>query len=62
MAQNFSMSALMSPVPPITSMNFFLSGASFIAICNFNTNLIEVGEKDNIFHENVSNVQEERYK
>ena len=32
--QNFSMSALMSPDPPITSMNFFLSGASFMAICN----------------------------
>ena len=32
--QNFSMSALMSPDPLITSMNFFRSGASFIATCN----------------------------
>ncbi|MFS7902491.1 hypothetical protein Hanom_Chr01g00011931 [Helianthus anomalus] len=30
-AQNFSISELMSPFPATTSMNFFLSGASFIA-------------------------------
>lgn len=32
--QNFSMSELISPDPPITSMNFFLSGESFMATCN----------------------------
>jgi len=30
------MSALISPVPPITSMNFFLSGASFMTTCKLN--------------------------
>lgn len=30
------MSALISPLPPITSMNFFLSGASFMTTCKLN--------------------------
>lgn len=37
--QNFSISQLTSPVPPTTSRNFFLSGASFIATCNFDAKI-----------------------